>query len=117
MDRLDRDKNDIMFTALNNGDIKSSFMTKDRYKSYLKSDAFLSFEMLNHVVSLPGVMSPNGLNIVLFNKESFIVKKTLEKEKVRDDFVITCQNHEEIDNLKDTSIPVTVGGKKRKRKN
>lgn len=102
IDRFDKDKSDIIFTALNNGDIRTSFITRDKFMSYITSNNNLNFGVLNHMMSIPGVLKPHGLNIILFEKETIIISKTLEKEKIRDDFTIVCQNSEEIDNLKDS---------------
>lgn len=99
LNKLDKDKSDMIFTALNNGDIKSSFRTREKYMHYIKSSDNLSFKNTNHILSLPGIITPGGLNIIVYDKESVTVRKTLEKEKIRDDFSVVCQNFEEIDNI------------------
>jgi len=101
--KLEKDKSDMIFTSLNNGDIKTHFDTREKYINYLKTSRFLSFEMINHFISLPGVISSGGFNIIIFQKEIIVIKKTLEKEKHREDFTIICQNDEETNNLVDIS--------------
>ncbi|AYV76856.1 MAG: early transcription factor VETF large subunit [Barrevirus sp.] len=96
---LDLDRSDNIFTALNNGDIRTSFQDRSNYIDYIRESTDISFDLSNHILSLPKVISNNGLNIIVFDKKSIIIKKTLEKERVRDDFVIQCQNKEEVDNL------------------
>ena len=97
---LEQDKNDVLFTALNNGDIRTSFITRNAYIDYIKLNPILSYETMNHILTLSGIINKNGINIILFKKETFVIRKTLEKEKLRDDFSIVCQNLEEIENLK-----------------
>ena len=38
--------------------------------------------------------------MIVFKKQPVVIRKTLQKEKIRDDFVIICQNSEEAGNLK-----------------
>jgi len=98
---LTKDKNDMLFTALNNGDIKTSFGKRDKYIEFIQNSSGIKFEAINHIMTIPGVITPNGLNIIIFKKETTIIKKTLEKENIKDDFITMCQNIEEIDNIKD----------------
>ena len=100
VNRLENDKSDVLFTYLNNGDIKTAFDTKDNYVKHIKTSVNLSFDVIYHIISTPDVIKKHGLNIIIFKKEIITIKKALEKEKSRDDFFIMCQNNEEIDNIK-----------------
>ena len=93
----------LIFTALNNGDIKTSFGKRDKYIDFIQNSPNIRFEAINHIMTIPGVITTNGLNIIIFKKETTIIKKALEKEQIKDDFVTMCQNIEEIDNIKDSS--------------
>lgn len=97
---LEKDKGDSLFTALNNGDIREKFKTRENYITFIKIGKNLSYDIINHIISIPNVISKNGINILIFNKETIIIKKTLEKEKVREDFTILCQNSEETNNIR-----------------
>lgn len=101
VDKLIKDKSDMLFTALNNGDIKTSFLTRDKYIEFITNSPNIGYDSINHIISIPNVIKSNGLNIVIFKKETITIKKTLEKEKIRDDFVLVCQNPEELYNIKD----------------
>jgi len=101
IETLNKDKNDMIFTALNNGDTKTIFKTRDNFIEFIKTSNYITFETINHFLSIPGIIEKNGLNIIVFNKVSYIVRKKLEKEQTIDDFIITCQNYEEVDNIKD----------------
>lgn len=101
IEKLEKDKSELLFTALNNGDIKTIFSTIDKYIEYLKTNLNISFESINHILSIPGTLKSKGINIIVFKKEVITIKRELEKEKIRDDFIVMCQNVEEIENLKD----------------
>lgn len=98
---LNADKNDMLFTALNNGDIKTRFETVDKYKKFIQDSTNLEFDMIQHIISMPHVLSPTGFNIVIFVRTSIVIKKSLEKEKIRENFHIICQNNEEVRNIFD----------------
>ena len=97
---LENDKSEQIFTSLNGGDIKTQFETKEKYIDYIKNAENLEFNMINHILIIPGVISKTGLNIIVFAKKTIVIKKDLEKEKVREDFLIQCTNNEDITNLK-----------------
>jgi hypothetical protein len=93
---LEKDKGDQIFTSLNNGDIKTQFGSRENYVSYIKTSEILDFDIMNNILSVPNVITKHGLNIVLFHKKNIVIKKTFEKEKIREDFIIQCQNPEDI---------------------
>jgi hypothetical protein len=95
---IDNDKQNQIFTALNNGDIRTRFKNREDFINYIRSNTFLDFQLFNDLLSLPKTLEPQGLNIIVFKKQSVLVKKSLEKEHYKDDFVIMCQN---IENLPD----------------
>ena len=60
---------DLIFNALNNGDLKLKFNDINRYLSVLKKSN-LSVQYIIHLLSIPGVLLEEGLNILLFQKIS-----------------------------------------------
>jgi hypothetical protein len=96
---LEKDKNDQIFTSLNNGDIKTQFETKEEYISYIKTSSDLDYDIMNNILSVPDILSKKGLTIILFHKQNITIRKSLEKEKIREDFVIQCQDPEEVNDL------------------
>ena len=98
---LEKDKNDQLFTSLNSGDVKTQFGTRNAYIDYIKTSEYLDFDIINNLLSVPGVITKGGLNIIIFAKRKIITKKTFEKEKIREDFLLNCQNIENIDGLTD----------------
>lgn len=92
---LEKDKNDLLFISLNNGDIKTQFNTRQHYIDFIKYNNYLDFDVMNSILSLPGVVDRYGLNILVFQKRTFVIKRALEKEKFKDDFFLLCQNIED----------------------
>jgi hypothetical protein len=99
IDALEKDKHEQLYTYLNNGDIKTQFGIKDNFISYIKYNAYLDFDITNSIISVPGILVDGGLNIVIFQKRTIVIKKTFEKEKMREDFNINCQNIEDVFSL------------------
>ena len=96
---LENDTKDLIFTALNNGDLKTQFKSREKFIEFTKLDNNMEFELYADILSLPGIIRKNGLNIIIFNKYVISIKKTLEKEKLIDDFSIVCQNPENLEDL------------------
>src|SRR5690606_20191382 len=101
-----RADDDNIFTYLNNGDIKTHFETKERYIKIIENDTTLDYHFVNEILSIPGVISQNGINIVTFVKQDTVIKSELERDRIREDIVIKCQNPENIDNLKNSKDTV-----------
>ncbi len=88
------DKSDQIFTSLNNGDIKTQFTDRDTYIAFLQNSNYLDFDVTNNLISVPGVLKKGGLNVVIFHKRDIKVKKTLEKERIIEDFQLDCMDAE-----------------------
>jgi hypothetical protein len=96
---LEKDRSEQIYTSLNNGDIKTQFGEKENFINFIKNNANLDYDLLNNLISIPKVLDSAGLNIITFQKKTIVIKKTFEKEKVREDFNILCQNLEDIYSL------------------
>ena len=110
---ITEDNNEQIFTSLNNGDIKSQFITREKYIEFIKYSDYLDFEIINNLISIPGVLTKTGLNIMLYNKRVELIKKSLEKTKIREDFYLLCQNPEDpysiTDKTKETIFIIKEG--------
>ncbi|AVL93900.1 putative early transcription factor large subunit [Megavirus vitis] len=98
---LERDKNQSLFTSLNNGDIRTQFETIGNYIKYIKTNEYLEYPLLNDLICSPGVVKTNGMNIIIFQKKTQVIIKSFEKEKIKESYFIVCQNQENIDNITD----------------
>ena len=91
---LKNDKNDTIFTYLNNGDLKTSFKTRDAFIDYINNSIYLEYDILGELIELPGVFSSNGLFLFILEKNTKIIKKDLEKDITEDFYIIKCLNYE-----------------------
>ena len=91
---LEKDKDNIYFTYLNNGDISEIFKQKSDYINYIKESEILDYDMIGELCAVPGVISPRGVNYFILNKQTTIIKKALEKEEIKDKYYLDCLNYE-----------------------
>ena len=98
IDVLANDKNDMIFTSLNNGDIKTQFVNREAYSDYIQYNNYLDYNIIHSLLSIPGTLSKSnkGVNIVIFIKKIHVVKRVLEKEITKEDFYINCQDYENL---------------------
>jgi hypothetical protein len=89
---LENDKEDIIFTSLNAGNIKTQFKTRENYRNYIKTNEYLPLEYFYDIVSLPGVISTKGMNILLFEKKKKVIYENgnTRDKKIKDDFIMKC---------------------------
>ena len=92
---IENDKKNILFTSLNSGDIKTQFKTREIFVDFLKNNNYLEYDILGDFISKPGIMSSKGINFYIFEKNTIVIKKLLEKKTIRDDYNIICSNLED----------------------
>jgi hypothetical protein len=85
------DEKDIIYTSLNAGDIKTLFKEKQNYIDYISYSNYLDYDLISDIISIPGILDDKGLNIIIFDKKEYIIKKIFEKEKIKEDFYLICQ--------------------------
>jgi hypothetical protein len=85
---LENDKHDQLFTSLNNGDIKTQFLSREKYIEFIKNGLFLDYDILRDILCIPNVLYKYGANIIVFNKTITVIKKSLEKEQIKEDYVM-----------------------------
>ena len=94
VDFLEKDKKDIYFTFLNNGDIKTSFKTKENYINYLKTSSYLEYDVIGELLALPNLLSKKGIYYYILDKNILTVKKVLEKDNIIEKYFLNCLNYE-----------------------
>lgn len=97
---LNNDKGEKIFTSLNNGDIIVRFKTIENYIKYITENEYLGHKYLCDLLSIPGVITKNGINVLMLKKSIKVVHDKFEKEKVIINYHIVCNNQENIDMLK-----------------
>lgn len=93
------DTTDTIFNYLNMGDIRTLFNSRSKYIEFIKTNKIIPFGLLNNILSVPNVLYNHGCSIIVFEKVSNIIKKTLEKDILKDDFFILCPNNDDIYNI------------------
>ncbi len=91
---LIKDKKDIYFTFLNNGDIKSAFKTKENYIDYLKTSTYLEYDIIGELLMIPNVITQKGICYFIIEKNILIIKKTLEEDEIVEKYYLKCLNFE-----------------------
>jgi hypothetical protein len=97
----EKDKSSQYFTAMNNGETKTQFRTLDNFITFIKNSESLDYNLMGDIISMPGILTKHGLNIVVFRRDTTIVNFSFEKQKTKENFYIHCQNMENTDGLKD----------------
>jgi len=100
--KIAKDKHELIFTALNNGEIKTYFKSSSKYLSYLKNIKNIDYDMIYHILTIPNMITKNGLNIIVFYKLDTKTKYD-ENDLSKSDCQILCQNNEELSNIFDTT--------------
>ena len=106
------DKDNRIFTYLNNGDICESFKTREEYIEYIKTSNYLEYDLIGELTEIPGVISSNGINYYILTKQTYQVKKSLEKEKIKERYYLEClntENYGQLDNFGDIVILIKEG--------
>lgn len=98
---LENDKGNLIFTSLNNGDIRTQFKTTNTYIEYIKNNRFIDYNLVNDLICTPGVIRKFGTGVIFFQRKKRVYQKKFEKEKVKIDYYITCHNQENVVDLKD----------------
>jgi len=98
---LAADKSKALFTSLNNGEIRDRFGSTESFIEFINTNIHLEYDTMNDLLSLPGVIDKNGINVIIFQKKINVIRKTLEREKTIEKYHIICQNPEGINDLRD----------------
>jgi hypothetical protein len=91
---MEEDKNDIYFTYLNNGDIKTIFQTREQYIKFLKTSKYLEYDIIGELLAIPGVITEYGIYYYVLNKNTTIIIDDDNKEQHTDDYYLDCLNSE-----------------------
>ena len=91
---LEKDKDDIYFTYLNNGDLREIFNTKQNFIEYINISTYLEYDILGELVAIPGVLTKKGLYFFILEKNNLIIKKILEKDNILERYYLNCLNFE-----------------------
>ena len=88
------DKNENYFLFLNNGDIREGFSTRDKFIDFIETSNYLEYDITGELLGIPGLLSKNGIYFYVLEKQTFIIKKALEKEEIKEKYYMNCLNIE-----------------------
>lgn len=91
---IKNDENEKYFLFLNNGDIRESFSTRNSFIEFLETSNYLEYDITGELLGIPGLLSKNGIYYYILEKHTFIIKKSLEKEKTKEKYYMSCLNIE-----------------------
>jgi hypothetical protein len=91
---IKNDKTDKYFLYLNNGDIRESFSSREKFIEFLETSNYLEYDITGELLGIPGLLSKNGVYYFVIEKQSFLIKKALEKEKTKEKYYMSCLNIE-----------------------
>jgi hypothetical protein len=104
---LQSDKDNKIFTYLNNGDICETFKTREEYINYIKTSNYLEYDLIGELTSVPGVLSDKGINYYILSKHTHQIKKALEKDIIKERYYLEClntENYAQLDEPRDIVI-------------
>ena len=87
--------NDNIFISLNSGELKLVFENIDNYKRYLKEYTNIEFNYIYDIISKPGILTKNGINYYIYEKNVEVKKNTFEKKEYIDNFNLLCNNQDD----------------------
>jgi len=94
IDTIMKDIKDIIFTSLNNGDIKSMFTTRETFIKYLQTSNYIEYDIIGELLCIPNIITPKGIIYYIFDKKIKIIKKNLEKDEYLENYYLQCLNIE-----------------------
>lgn len=93
-------RGEAIFTAIQDGRIRREYDTIDNYLKFIRNSEMVPYNMIISIVSIPGVLVPNGTNLIVFERTITHVRRMFEKDHIIEDFNISCSYVDEIDGLK-----------------
>jgi len=112
IETIEKDTKDIIFTYLNNGDIRTMFKDRSSYITHLRNSNYIEYDIMGELLALPGVINEKGIIYYIFEKRIKIVKKNLENDEYIENYYLLClnvENYHDMDNDSDIIILIKDG--------
>ena len=93
---LKTDTDQMYYFSLNDGDISSEYRIND-FIRFIQESEFIDYYYLKDLMKIPGLFTSNGILTIIFNKSSTIIKKGVEKDKIKEDFYLMIDKNMVID--------------------
>ncbi len=86
-DFLKKDTDEMYYFSLNDGDIRAEYRIND-FIRFIQDQEFIDYYYLKDLLKIPGLFSKKGIMPLVLNKSTTIIKKGIEREKIKEDFYI-----------------------------
>lgn len=93
---LKKDIDEMYYFSLNEGDIRAEYRIGD-FIRFIEDQEYIDYYYLKDLMKIPGLFTPNGILPIIFNKATTIIKKGVEKEKIKEDFYLVIDKTMVID--------------------
>ena len=94
VESLKKDKDDRIYSYLNNGDIKAAFGEKSNFINYIETSNYLEYDIIGELATIPGVISKKQIHYFILEKRTTIIKKNLEEDMKKERYFLQCLNLE-----------------------
>jgi hypothetical protein len=84
-DFLKKDTEEMYYFSLNDGDIRAEYRIND-FIRFLEDEDFIDYYYLKDLLKIPGLFTKKGILPIVLNKSTTIIKKGVEREKIKEDF-------------------------------
>ena len=92
-----KDTDETYYISLNDGDIKAEFRIND-FIEFIKNTENIDYYYLKDIIKIDGLFTKRGILPFIFIKNMTIIKKGIEKEKIKEDFILDIDDQMLIDN-------------------
>ena len=92
--KLDSDEN--YYFSLNDGDIRAEYRIND-FIDFIKNEQYIDYYYFKDFLKIEGLFTKNGILPIIFNKSTTVIKKGVEKEKIKEDFYLMIDKSMVID--------------------
>ncbi len=82
-----KDTDEMYYFSLNDGDIRSEYRIND-FLRFIQDQEYIDYYYLKDILKIKGLFTANGILPIVFNKSSTIIKRGIEREKIKEDFYL-----------------------------
>jgi hypothetical protein len=87
IDFLKSDTDEMYYFSLNEGDIRAEYRIGD-FIRFIEEQEYIDYYYLKDLLKIPGLFTKKGILPIIFNKSATIIKKGVEREKIKEDFYL-----------------------------
>ena len=91
-----KDTDEMYYTSLNDGDIKTEFKIND-FINFINETEHIDYYYLKDIIKIEGLFTKRGILPFTFIKHVTIIKKGIEKEKIKEDFILDIDEQTLVD--------------------